>query len=66
MLPERFRRSFSIALVLLDIAVFFGFIESMFQIGLQDNLMQTGITLATVLAILHIFLAYLIIKHKLP
>ena len=66
MLPIKLRRSVSVVVPLFSAAAFFGIIESMFKVGITENLMQTGITLGIILAILNIFVAWLSINHQVP
>jgi hypothetical protein len=66
MLPTKFRRAISITIPVFSAAAFFGLIESFLKIGMTENLMKTGATLAIVLGILNIFAAYLVVKHQVP
>lgn len=64
-LPARFVRSMSIAIPVFTAAALFGLIEGIFKVGLTENLMKTGLTLATVLGILNVWLVYLIYKRRI-
>ena len=66
MLPIKLRRSISVCVPLFSAAAFFGMIESMFKIGLTNNLMQTGLTLGIILGILNAWVAFLAFKHQIP
>lgn len=66
MLPIKLRRSISVVVPIFSAAAFFGIIEAMFKIGLTENLMQTGVTLGIILAILNIWVAWLAVKHQVP
>ena len=66
MLPIRFRRGLSVAIPILTAALLFGMIEGIFKIKMDENLINTGITLATIFAILNAWVAWLAFKHQVP
>ena len=65
-LPPKFRRSVSLAIPLLTGLLFFGIIESIFDVNALTNLFQTGVSLGFIFGILNIFLFYLVYKHRVP
>ena len=66
MLPQKFRRSISIAVPIFSAAAFLGIIESMMKIGLTENLAKTGLTLGFILGILNIYLTIQNYRHQTP
>jgi len=68
MLPAQFRRSFSVGVVTFNFLFLIGIIsdKGILQIGIFDNIMNTGVTPAIILSLLNIVLLYLVVKHQVP
>jgi len=65
-LPPHIRRAFALAIPIFTIASFWGITKGIFDIGLEDNLISTGLTLSTVLGLLNVVLLFWIFKHRVP
>lgn len=65
-LNSRIRRALALSIPIFSAAAFLGIIEAIFQVGITENLMKTGVTLGLILGILNVYLTWLIHKHQVP
>lgn len=65
-IPDRFLRAFAISIPLLSAAGFFGLYESFLKVGLNESLVQSGMTLAILLGIANLVLWFQIFKRRVP
>lgn len=65
-LAPHVRRAITLGVLVFTVASLWGITQGIFGIGLDTNLMQTGLTPSTVIGILDLIVLFWAAKHRIP